>query len=92
MAEITQEQENLIALEGESSELRVTLEGAELLFKLTEEEINNREWLEKNVWTWTNTIRILINEALRRLDRLDEAELKIRPVINQGQWQEGPQL
>jgi len=79
MAEITQEQENLIALEGESSELRVTLEGAELLFKLTEDEINNREWIEKNVWIWTNTIRILINEALRRLDRLDDAELKIRP-------------
>ena len=79
MAEITQEQENLIALEGESSELRVTLEGAELLFKLTEDEINNREWIEKNVWIWTNTIRILINEALRRLDRLYDAELKIRP-------------
>jgi len=78
IAEITQEQENHIALEGESSELRVTLEGAELLFKLTEDEINKREWLEKNVMTWTNTIRILINEALRRLDRLDDIEQKLR--------------
>jgi len=77
--------ESFNVLQSEAIELRVSLEGAQLLFELSEGVIENNGWLDKHFMILTNTLRLLIADALRRLDRLEDAEGELNHALKTGQ-------